>query len=450
MPGRRLQFLSTLLSGLGAGITIAAAPQLVAQEELVLPQYRPDVHLGVASCAGSTCHGAVEPWQGSNVLQNEYVTWQRHDKHAKAYEVLLNEKSKRIAKNLGLGDAHTADICLDCHTDNVPANLRSKQFQVSDGVACEACHGGAMRWLGIHISGVATREAEVEAGMFPTEDPVHRASLCLSCHFGDDKKFVTHRILGAGHPRLSFELDTFTAIQPAHYKADRDYIERKRVANGVKTWAIGQAVAVNQILDAILDPKRGQEGIFPELAFFDCQACHHPMSNLRWAPRAGTELGPGIPRVNDANLVILRVIGQRIEPEVGKALREQTLALHKASTESYEAMLEAAKAIRETVRTLIVSFAEQEFDTEQMLALLNGVVEEGLLGAYVDYAAAEQATMAIGAIVAAMKTAGAINDKQHKAMAAILEKGYQAVAKDEEYTPAAFVTALKEFKATIP
>ena len=253
------------------GIVIVVATLPAVAEEPILPQYQSDIRLGVASCAGSTCHGAVAPWKGSNVLQNEYATWQRSDKHAKAYEVLLNDKSKRIAKNLGLKNAHTAAVCLDCHADNVPVKLRAKQFQISDGVGCEACHGSAMRWLGIHVSGAATRKAEVAAGMFPTEDPINRARLCLSCHFGDGKKFVTHRIMGAGHPRLSFELDTFTAIQPAHYKIDKDYYQRKQVANGVKTWAIGQAMAIDQLLEAMLDPKRGREGIFPELVFFDAR-----------------------------------------------------------------------------------------------------------------------------------------------------------------------------------
>ena len=33
------------------------------------------------------------------------------------------------------------------------------------------------------------------------------------------------------------------------------------------------------------DPNTGTSGLFPELVFFDCHACHHPMSDLRWNPR---------------------------------------------------------------------------------------------------------------------------------------------------------------------
>ena len=113
-----------------------------------LPFIDKDIHMGVATCAGSTCHGAVEALSGIGILQNEFITWQRHDKHAKAYQVLLSERSKRIARNLGLEAAHTAPICLDCHADNVPAERQHRTFQLSDGVTCEACHGGAGRWIG--------------------------------------------------------------------------------------------------------------------------------------------------------------------------------------------------------------------------------------------------------------------------------------------------------------
>src|SRR5689334_3902790 len=115
---------------------------LAAAADAPLPMVDKDTHMGVFSCSGSTCHGAVQPWPNANILQNEYVTWQRRDKHAKAYEILTNEQSRRIAHNLGLRDANTAPECLNCHADNVSADRRHPTFQLTDGVSCEACHGG--------------------------------------------------------------------------------------------------------------------------------------------------------------------------------------------------------------------------------------------------------------------------------------------------------------------
>ena len=73
-----------------------------------LPYQLKDKSMGVVNCANSLCHGSVQPWKDANILQNEYVTWSRVDKHARAYKVLFNEQSARIARNLGLGNAAEA------------------------------------------------------------------------------------------------------------------------------------------------------------------------------------------------------------------------------------------------------------------------------------------------------------------------------------------------------
>ena len=197
------------------------------------PSIAQDVHLGVKSCGSSGCHGQVAS-SSSPVLLNEYVTWQKYDKHARAYQVLLEPRSQHIAKNLGLKNAHEAKECLDCHADNVPEKQRGPQFVLADGVGCEACHGpGSAPWMGLHIGGSA-HDVNVQNGLLPLEDPVVRAEMCLDCHLGNSNQFATHRIMGAGHPRISFEVDSFTDFQPAHYVIDDDYRKRKKVVDGVK------------------------------------------------------------------------------------------------------------------------------------------------------------------------------------------------------------------------
>lgn len=430
---------------------VAAGGAALAQQQPKMPIDDGELHLGVASCAGSTCHGAAAPLPGSNVLQNEFVTWQQKDKHHKAYEVLLNDRSKRIARNLGLEAAHTAALCLDCHADNPAADKRHTTFQISDGVTCEACHGGAGRWIGTHIVPTASHANNVANGLFPTDDPVQRARLCLSCHFGDDTRFVSHEIMGAGHPRMSFELDTFTALQPAHFTIDRDYRQRKTAANGIQLWAIGQAMAINVILDTMLDPERGMDGLFPELVAFDCHACHSPMSSLEWAPRSGTaKLGPGIPRFNDANLLMLQVITDHVDSGLGGQLRERTNALHAATRENHAAMLDAARALKGVTAQLIDLFANRAFEPDDMKVLLNGVVAGGLNGEYVDYAGAEQASMALGTIVTAMRNVGALSREQMDGVNSALDKVFAAVDDDEKYRPQTFVASLREFRQAMP
>jgi len=284
-------------------------------------------HLGVASCAGSTCHGATTPTADTNVQLNEYVTWVRRDKHAKAYEVLLSDTSKRIARNLGIGEAHTAKMCLDCHADNPAADKRSPNFQISEGIGCEGCHGGAQNWLSSHTAAPAHSD-NVARGMTATDDPTVRAGLCLSCHFGNQEKFVTHRMMGAGHPRMSFELDTFTQLQPAHFVVDEDYRKRKGAISGIKLWAIGQAMMAREHMAALADNKRNRDGLFPEFVLFDCHSCHTPMSSKNWMPRSNGARTPGMPHVNDSSLVMLQVLTKVIDPALGQAVAAKTRALH--------------------------------------------------------------------------------------------------------------------------
>ena len=196
-------------------------------------------HMGVATCSNSVCHGASQPFKDSNVWQNEFARWQEYDPHAtKAYQALQSAEGQAIARKLGLGDATQAQVCLDCHTDNTPVSMRGERFQIGDGVGCEACHGGSELWLSSHADKGVSHADNLAKGLYPTEDPVKRAELCLSCHMGVPERMITHRIMGAGHPRLSFELDTFTWINP-HYEIDDDYIARKGDFNGVRDWGVG-------------------------------------------------------------------------------------------------------------------------------------------------------------------------------------------------------------------
>src|SRR3954471_21936753 len=98
----------------------AATPEGTKVLDIALPYQSPHASVGIVNCASSLCHGSVKPFDKSNVLQNEYVTWSRLDKHARAFTVLGNAQSERIAKNLGIGNPTAAKVCLDCHAHNVP------------------------------------------------------------------------------------------------------------------------------------------------------------------------------------------------------------------------------------------------------------------------------------------------------------------------------------------
>ncbi|TDJ32136.1 MAG: hypothetical protein E2O56_05765 [Gammaproteobacteria bacterium] len=416
----------------------------------LLPSQSNDAHLGVASCASAVCHGSVQAFPDSTVRRNEYAWWQTNDPHAQAYQVLYNDASKAIARKLGLSAAHEADMCLDCHADNVPVDQRGEKFQLSDGISCEACHGGAERWLSAHTAPDASHAGNLELGLYPTEAPVQRARLCLSCHLGGEDKLITHRIMGAGHPRISFELDTFTELQ-RHYDYDPDYSERKGVPDGVRDWAVGQATAARNMLGILLDPQHGRDGLFPELVVFDCHACHHAMSKRQWGRRDGTGLGPGVVRFNDAYLLMLRHIMSVVNPGIGQRLAEQTLALHRATTVGRQATHQAGENLLASVDAAGSALQAYRFAGDALDAILGSLIEGGIAGEYRDYAGAEQASMAVQGLIAAFERSGALSPEQIARLTAEMDESmFPAMDDEENYRPSVFVGALRKIQAAAP
>ena len=417
--------------------------------ETALPNAAHAQTVGTVNCASSTCHGSVTPWNDSVVLQNEYTTWLRLDKHAKAYNVLLNEKSRKIAKNLALKEpAHQSKICLDCHAHNPAPKLQGERHVVAEGVGCEACHGPAEKWITSHTVQATTHADNIKNGLYPTNRPIEQAKLCLSCHFGDESRFVTHRIMGAGHPRISFELETFSNIAPAHYKIDEDWNKRKGEYNSIRIWAIGQALASKQLLDTLTDPKLGRDGLFPELVLFDCHSCHHPMSEQKSSPRLG--VGPGRMHLNDSNLLMLRAIVSVVDPASSNNFNSQVSQLHKAIAGTLNAKidpLELAKKLSGTIGQYTLLFEKKHFDTQVLREVLKALINEASAGNYSDYAGAEQAYMSISSLTSSLSKQGAlksVNDINRR-----LSSMRKALANEEKYNPDVFSSELSGLRVLI-
>ena len=436
----KMSYLTRLLSVVMAFTAVAHAQPL--------PYETKAANVGVVNCANSLCHGSASSWKDSNILQNEYITWSRVDKHAtRAYQVLFEERSRRIARNLGLKEpAHEARLCLDCHTYNPAPAQRGERFKIADGISCEACHGPAEKWIQSHVAPRATHADNLAHGLYPTNEPLAQARLCLSCHFGNKDKFVTHRMMGAGHPRLAFELDTFSQTQPPHFVIDADWQKRKGTWDPTRVWAVGQALAAAELLDVLIDPKRSRDGFFPELVVFDCHACHHSMSDIRWSPRSGTS--PGRIRLNDANLLMLRQIVRRtLPPAEARDFNDRVAQLHKAVAGDGGDAVESARAMRSVLDTVMRQLATRTFRGEDLRAILAGLVGDGLDGAYRDYSGAEQATMAIASLMGFLGKRGELKDL--RAANAALDRLYDTVKDDEKYRPERFRAALDELGRTV-
>ena len=409
-----------------------------------VPQIGQQDHMGVATCAASQCHGSAVPRDGSNVLQNEYVTWTQSDPHSRAYEVLNNELSRAMAARLGLPAAHTAGICLDCHADNVADSQRGERFQISDGVGCEACHGGAEDWLSTHYNVPDVTHADnVNAGLYPTDVVSARADLCLSCHLGTQNKFATHTLMAAGHPRLSFELDTFTELwrtagnQP-HYRIDDDFRQRKTAGSHTYTWAIGLIAEARQRLALVSNAAFTGDNLFPELGLYDCHACHRSMKSVQWRrlPRHG-DAQPGSPFINDGTLVMSLALVSAVFPEDAEELRAAITSLHVAGAGN-SAEMSAVAANLNGILARLQSRLSESVLRNRARAILDEILSLAAAGNFIDYVSAEQAFMAVQMLAIELN---------ESALEAALEELAQTLEDDEAYRPEQFARLLEEHAA---
>jgi hypothetical protein len=379
---------------------LAAAPPLQSAAAPIgspLPYEAPAKHVGVAACASSVCHGSVTGTSGHNVRLDEFVTWSHQDKHSQAYTTLSGEKGRAIAAKLGIADARTEKSCLDCHSDNVPVAQRASGFTLADGVGCEACHGGAGPWLGSHSSRDATYDQDIARGMYPTARLRERAVLCISCHYGSEDKFATHRLMGAGHPRLAFELDTFLALQPPHYQVDADYQKRKPTYPRPKVWAYGQLMLAGRQLELLQGPLVRQASFLPEFALLDCHTCHeNPLHRLDWARGSFTHFTqPGSVAFPKAYLEMAAIIARRVDASAATEIVARGQALERAAGEDRERIVEAAAELARVVsRTREAALVHQWTRADEMQMLVE-VAQRGVDGEYRDYVSAEQGVMAI-------------------------------------------------------
>jgi hypothetical protein len=332
-----------MAAGLGALVFVIGTPKAQPQapkdeygEEIPKYDLSKATYYGAGSCAAGGCHTRPGEKDSTDFVQRtEYTVWYEKDKHSQAYLVLGGERATRMGKILGY-DARKADACLNCHAMNFPEERRGDQFALENGVSCDGCHGPARYWYGDHIQQswrLKSGRVKEAYGMIDVRDPVKRARMCNSCHVGSvpEGKVVTHEMYAAGHPPLpGFELATYSESLPRHWRLTRDvpfvrdpnlkkplkdlkdpkalrarvhrlYHFDSAAYEETKLVMIGGTVAFREALLLLAGHAAGDKGPqgltyhWPELAQFDCYACHHDLKSNSWRQRRGYSGAPGRP-----------------------------------------------------------------------------------------------------------------------------------------------------------
>jgi len=414
-----------------------------------IPAQAGPVIMGVASCAGSTCHGRPEG-NGAVVRQDELAHWQDPatpgGAHSRSYDALASARGVRIAAALGLGAATSAPACLGCHATTGPA--RGARYQLSDGVGCESCHGAASGWIASHYAVRGTHADNVAHGMIALDSPQIRAGVCLDCHFGSAQPghFVTHKMMAAGHPRLSFELDLFSA-QQQHWDEDADYAARKHRSDHVRLWAVGQAEAVRRSVSLFATPGYGSQGLFPEFYFFDCHSCHRQIDDNP-ARMRGFETNParpipfGTPPYNDENMILLSAVAHVFAPSAAAqfdgAVRDFHEAIGTGRPAPAAARLAGAAAGLENALAAMPPHPDAAFE------VVAAIAGKAITPRFTDYQGAVQAVMALDTLLNALVHERRITVGAAAGIRGSINRAYNAVRAPNAYNPPAFRAALGE------
>ncbi len=408
-------------------------------------------YTGPGSCSSTSCHGSVKPRTDNRIFQNEYSIWAVKDKHAKAYDALTSPVGERMAKILGLGKSEQAAKCLACHALDVPAEARAKTFELNEGVSCESCHGPASAWLGQHTTRTWTHEQSVGAGMYDTRNLVRRTEKCLTCHLGTQEKFVDHEMIAAGHPDLYFELDSFSAVMPRHWKTPRETApgvpaEKDAAWNGVREWGTGQAVQLRASMERVAWRAKGKN--WPEYSELQCFSCHHSLTapEQSWRQERGyAGRRPGDPPWNGSRYAVFRELAHQVDNDAATRLDDQVAQLAKSLSQlnpDRDTVASTSAAAATLANQLATRIEAQPYDAAMTLRLLQRISDDADEISNQGERAAEQAAMALDSLfIAYSRTEKIANTTEIRAA---INGLFQQLENPSNYNPADFARQIRK------
>jgi len=435
---------------------------LAAPVFLFAAENEPIKYIGPGSCAATSCHGSVKPVAGSRILQNEYSTWILKDKHRQAYQGLTGNVGERMARILQLGaKAEEAPKCLACHTLYSSPEQKGRAFEISEGVSCENCHGPASAWLGPHTTRAWTHDKSISLGMYDTRNVIHRTEKCMECHLGTKDKFVDHEMIAAGHPDLFFELDSFSAVMPRHWKVPRESELDKPAEDGawvgVRDWSTGQAVQLRGEMERLTWRAKGQrfdkKDVRPEYSELSCFACHHSLGPAKdsWRQEHGyAGRRPGDPAWNSSRYVVFRLLAAQVDSVSAQELNWQLNIVSGEMSKlnpDRNAVASSALAASALAQRLAERLATMPYDQTIALQLLHRITNDADNISIADERAAEQAAMALDSLFIAYSRN--VNPANAADVRAAINGLFQQLEYPSAYNADQFASALRKVGALI-
>lgn len=259
--------------------------------------------IGVHSCSATGCHGGTDD-QTQQAWKSSYTVWRRNDPHARAYQTLFNQRSRRMVAQL-ISEPLTreqytellAARCNGCHATHSQDDS-TRGLSVAEGVSCESCHGAAGDWGAEHWR-TQWERATPNSGFRDLKQLDVRAARCVGCHLGPVEVNgrtlqVDHDLLAAGHPRLRFEFHSHLADLPPHWRLSSGQgVTALPAESPARRWSVGEQQTTRTVLNRLAwrAETASQEAIasagepagedvavvWPEFEEYSCDSCHHSL-----------------------------------------------------------------------------------------------------------------------------------------------------------------------------
>jgi hypothetical protein len=277
-------------------------------------------------------------------------------------------------------------------------------------------------------------------------DPVKRSETCLTCHLGTATKWVDHEMIAAGHPDLYFELASFTAAMPKHWKE-----RSKDPWFELRLLSAGEAVQLRENLRRIA---REAARFWPEYSELDCFACHHNLSGAKnsWRQERGYPgRRAGSPTWNASRWTVLKVILEQVNGDEARRLdRDLTRvnALVSDITADRRQIASAAQSAAEVVDQVAHRISDFHFDSQASLQLMRRISGSGDWISGQGERSAEQAVMILNSLVVAYQGNTKENPEQAQMKAAVASL-FQLVENPAAYNPSTFAGQMRVFNALV-
>lgn len=410
-----------------------------------LPAAEPELpnYVGSSSCSAFGCHGNAQT-RDPAAWKSSFVLWDRHDPHRNAGRQLFSKRSQAIVQSLlpsivtgeatsqsaqEISDAdyerHYQGIlerqCIGCHA--TPSAIASGDTHAvltearNQGVSCESCHGAASDWLAVHsTTGFAVYSAKEKTrlwGMQNTQELPSRGAICMDCHVGpfhsrDGRTYrVTHDLIAAGHPRLSFEFSAFLANLPAHFDDALDKQRHKQTYGGENAssfhfdaWQYGQLQMARKLAEGL-----AETNVLTDFANFDCFACHHHLQKDRMHPRTNILRLPsrtGLPQPADWPLAYVDVLIRLSKWEGAKELQRSLAEARLDFTFATDSSSADPRSFQELDKKLAEAFEPQfkgNLTRQDRLAVLEKLLEVSMKSPTLNWDRVSQFHLALAAFV---------------------------------------------------